>query len=56
MADSVSKLKSVQYLIIARAGLAVSAEGEIANEEIKNDFTKITFLLQEAILREKVSC
>ena len=37
MAANLSWLKSTQYLLICRAGLAVSAESEAASEELKRD-------------------
>ena len=37
MAANLSRLKSTQYLLICRAGLAVSAETEAASEELKRD-------------------
>ena len=37
MAANLSRLKSTQYLLICRAGLAVSAESEAASEELKRD-------------------
>ena len=37
MAVNLSRLKSTQYLLICRAGLAVSAESEAASEELKRD-------------------
>ena len=37
MAANLSRLKSTQYLLICRAGLAVSADSEVASEELKRD-------------------
>ena len=40
MTENVSKLKSVQYLVICRAGLAVCAEAEAASEDLRRDMLR----------------
>ena len=53
MAENMSRLKSTQYLLICRAGLAVSAESEAASEELKRDMLQ-EFKDDVVVTKEKI--